>query len=262
MTPPSGTPLGRRHTLLRRPAPSRSRPPHADYTFDLLRPRNIYVVVLMTVVVFVTVTAGGWLSPSSGRSGVAPSGTPGASTPAGTPVPTPSPTAVAAATPGSSPTPLAAPTSTPSATPTPSATSTPSATPASTPTVAELAAAYLRAATVVNKANGAASATWDRSRKTLTDAKGLAKVYAAADLAFIRAVQKIPWFGDNKTLARRVLTPDNQRYVTCGSAIAANTWAAYNVSWNDVDAANMQASAASNELRIALGLPPVPLLGR
>jgi hypothetical protein len=44
--------------------------------------------------------------------------------------------------------------------------------------------------------------------------------------------------------------------------MASTTWAAYNVSWNEADAANRQAAAASNELRIALGLPPVPLLGR
>ncbi len=128
--------------------------------------------------------------------------------------------------------------------------------------VAQLAAAYKRAASEVNAANNAARAAWDRSAQTLTDATRLARAYAAADLAFIRAVQAIPWYGDFKALARRVLTPDNQRYVACGSAAASTTWAEYNVHANEADAANMQASAASNELRIALGLPPVPLLGR
>ncbi len=76
MTPPNGRPPGRRHTLLRATAPAPSRPPPAEHPFDLLRPRNIYAIVLMTAVVFLTVTAGGWLTPSSGPSGVAPTGTP------------------------------------------------------------------------------------------------------------------------------------------------------------------------------------------
>ena len=98
--------------------------------------------------------------------------------------------------------------------------------------------------------------------RTPTDAKRLARAYAAADLAFIRTVQAIPWYGDYKTLARRVLTPDNRRYVAHGRAMASTTWADYDVYQHEADSANMEASAASNELRIALGLPPVPLLGR
>lgn len=238
------------------PAPTPSRPPPAEDPFDLLRPRNIYAVVLMTAVLFLAVTAGGWLSQSSGPPAAAPTGPPAASTPSPTATPTPPSTPPAKPTPEPSPSPPAAATPIPSAAPTPSATSTP------TPTVAQLAAAYLKAATVINKANGASLATWDRSARTLTEAKRLAKAYAAAELPFIRAVQRIPWYGDYKALARRVLTPDNQRYVSCGLAMASTTWAAYNVSWNEADAANRQAAAASNELRIALGLPPVPLLGR
>ena len=107
-----------------------------------------------------------------------------------------------------------------------------------------------------------AFATWDKSAQTLTDAKRLAKACAAAELAFIRAVQKIPWYGDYKTLARRVLTLDNQRYVSYRSAMMSKTWVNYNVNWNEAHKANTQGSAASNELRIALGLPPVPQLGR
>ena len=107
----------------------------------------------------------------------------------------------------------------------PSAAPSPSATSAPIPSVAQLAAAYKQAATDVNEANGAARAAWDRSAQTLADAKRLARAYAAADLAFIRAVQAIPWYGDYKALARRVLTPDNQRYVACGSAAASTTWA-------------------------------------
>ena len=94
------------------------------------------------------------------------------------------------------------------------------------------------------------------------DAKLRAKACVAAELAFVRAVQRIPWYGDYKTLARRVLTPDNRRYVAHGRAMASTTWADYDLYENGADSANMDASAASNELRIALGLPPVPLLGR
>lgn len=230
------------------PAPSRSWPAPAKPPFDLLRPRNIYALVVVTVVVLLAVAGAGWLSQSSGSPAVAPTAPPAASTPAPTATPTPS-------------SPLAATTPTPS-TPLANATPTPSTTPAPTPTVTQLAAAYLKAATAVNKANDAAFATWERSAHTLTHAKRLAKACAAAELAFIRVVQKIPWYGDYKTLARRVLTPDNQRYVSCRAAMMSKTWVDYQVNWNEADKANTKASAASNELRIALGLPPVPHAGR
>jgi hypothetical protein len=231
------------------PAPSTSRLLPAGPAFDLLRARNIYAVVIVTVIVLLAVTAAGWFSQSSGSSAVAPTSPRAASTPAPTATPAPSPTPLAPATPA------------PSA-PVAVATPAPSATPAPTPTVAQLAAAYLKAATVVNKANGAASTTWDASGQTLTDAKRLATARAAAELAYIRAVQKIPWYGDSKTLARRVLTADNQQYVSYRSAMVSKTWVAFKVSRHEADTANRQASAASNELRIALGLPPVPDLGR
>jgi hypothetical protein len=75
-------------------------------------------------------------------------------------------------------------------------------------------------------------------------------------------VQAIPWYGDFKTLARRVLTPDNRRYVAYGLAMASTRRTECDVYQHEADTANTDASAASNELRIALGLPPVPLLGR
>ena len=137
-----------------------------------------------------------------------------------------------------------------------------SATPAPTPTVAQLAAAYLAAATSVNRANDAAIAAWQKSARTLMDARRLAKACGAAELTFIRAVQKIPWSGDSRNLARRVLTRDNQRYVSCRSAMVSRTWVDFNVDWSQADTANTEGSVAANELRIALGLPPVPDLGR
>ena len=235
------------------PAPPRMRRPPAKPVTDLLRPRNIYAVVIVTVVVFLAVTAAGWLSPSSKSPAVAPTSLLAAATPASTA--TPAPTATPAATPAPTATP-ALPFALPTATP------APSATPAPTPTVAQLAAAYLEAATEVNEANGAALATWQQSALTLMDAKRQAKACAAAELTFIRAVQEILWSGDSRNLARRVLTRDNQRYVSCRSAMVSRTWIDFNVNWGQADTANTEGSAAANELRIALGLPPVARLAR
>jgi hypothetical protein len=133
------------------------------------------------------------------------------------------------------------------------------ATPAPPPTVKQLAAGYLKVATAYNKANDKAWATWKKSAQTLTYAKRLARAYAGADLAFIRAVQKIPWYGDYKTLARRVLTYANQEYVSARLATISKTWADWNDNLDAADKASLKASAAANELRIALGLPPVPI---
>jgi hypothetical protein len=176
----------------------------------------------------------GRLSQPSGSLAIAPTGPPAALTPAPTATPTP-------------PTPLAA------------ATPTPSVAPAPTPTVEQLATAYLEAATAMHKARDTAGATWDKSVQTLTHAKRLARAYAAAELAFIRAVQAIPWFGDYKTLARRVLTPHNQAYVYYRSAMTSKTWLEWNNHVAEADKASVKAAAAANELRIALGLPPVPI---
>ena len=140
------------------------------------------------------------------------------------------------------------------ATPTP----TPSATPEPTPTVEQLAAAYLEAAAAANRASHNAWIRWDQSAQALTDAKRLAKAYAAAELAFIRALKKVPWYGDYGALARRVLTSENQIYVAHRSALRSKTW----VDWNDrmdrAHRAGLKRVRASNELRIALGLQPIP----
>ena len=186
----------------------------------------------------------GFLAACGGQTGSAP--------PASPPV---------AAANSASPSPDAA-TSTPAAaTPTPTASPTPvpSPTPAPTPTVKELAAAYLKAATTVNAATDKAWATYQKSGQTLADAKLLERTYAAADLVFIRAVQKIPWYGDTKALSRKVLTYDNLAYVSERAAAISNTVADLNANWAAADAASVKASGAANELRIALGLAPVPI---
>lgn len=128
--------------------------------------------------------------------------------------------------------------------------------------VAQLAGAYAQAAREINEATSAAHAAWDSSKQTLADAKRMAKAYATADLAFIRAVQAIPWYGDYKALARKVLTADNLQYVSHRAAMAATTWGALKAKRSEAESANAEASVAANELRIALGLPPVPLSGR
>jgi hypothetical protein len=87
----------------------------------------------------------------------------------------------------------------------------------------------------------------------------LARSYAANELVFIRAVQRIPWYGDSKALARKVLTYDNQAYVSYRSAAISTTWAEFNANFGAADAASTKASGAANELRIALGLAPVPI---
>ncbi len=133
----------------------------------------------------------------------------------------------------------------------------PPATPPPTPTVPQLGAAYLGAATIFNKANRTAFSTWESAARTLTDAKRLARAYAQAELAFIRAVQAIPWYGDGKALARRVLTIDNLRYVAYRSAEGAGSWIEYRVSSSQAAGWDLKGTAASNGVRIALGLPPV-----
>ena len=236
------------------PPPPRMRRPPAKPVTDLLRPRNIYAVVIVTVLVFLAVTAAGWLSPSSKSPAVAPTSLLAAASPAPRATPAP-PSATLAATPPPTATP-APPSAVPAATPLPTATPTP------TPSVAQLAAAYLEAATAVNEANGAALATWQQSARTLMDAKRQAMACGAAELVFIRAVQEIPWSGDSRNLARRVLTRDNQRYVSCRSAMVSRTWIDFNVNWGQAETADTEGSAAANELRIALGLPPVARLAR
>lgn len=211
----------------------------------------------MAAAVFAVLTVGGLLSQSPGQHAVDAVVAPTAS---------PTPLAVVTTTPAATPT-IAVVTPTPAATPAPTptvtvVTPTPAATPVPTPTVAQLAAAYRVAATAVNMANGTVSTTWDASARRLSDAKHLAAGRAAAELEFIRAVQKIRWYGDYKTLARKVLTLDNKQYVSYHSAMESKTWVAFKVNRSEAEKANMQASAASNELRIALGLPPVPDLGR
>lgn len=138
-------------------------------------------------------------------------------------------------------------------------TAVPSPTPAPTPTVKQLAAAFLKAATAVNKANDKAWAAYTKSQQTLAYAKRLASAYSKAQLTFIRAVNAIPWYGDYKAIARRLVTYSNEEYVYMRDAATATSWLEWNGAMADLDRVSGKRAGVSNELRLALGLPPVPI---
>jgi hypothetical protein len=56
-----------------------------------------------------------------------------------------------------------------------------------------------------------------------------------------------------------VLTYTNLAYVSERAAAISTTWADFNANWTDAGAASTKSSGAANELRIALGLAPVPI---
>jgi hypothetical protein len=171
------------------PSPSPSLPPAAKPPFDLLRARNVYAFVIVTVVVFLAVSAAGWLSQSSGSPAVAPTSPPAASRPAPIATLTSSPT-LTAATP--------TPTPTPAPTASPSPTATPSPAP-STPTIAQAARGYLALATTYEKAVEAAYRKYGRT-STLKAQKAYWGALATADAVFIAdrdvpAAHRPPAFG-------------------------------------------------------------------
>ena len=61
------------------------------------------------------------------------------------------------------------------------------------------------------------------------------------------------------TSAVRVILPGTHEF---GAAMESGTWVDFDVDWSQADTANTAGSVAANELRIALGLPPVPQMGR
>lgn len=150
-------------------------------------------------------------------------------------------------------------TSTPTPMPTPTPTATPTATPIPPPTKEELAAAYLKAATTYNTAADKAWKTFRKSPRTLTYVKRLDAAYAKAELAFIRAVQAIPWTADFKPIAGRLITCSNQEYVYDKSASKATTTSDVIRYENKATAQSEKCAGIANELRLALGLPPVPI---
>src|SRR5664280_382307 len=86
-----GRPRVRRETGTRADAPLSGRPA-VEVPVDLLGPRNIYAVVLVTVAVLLTASAAGWSPRSSTPPGAVPTGGVLASTSSPSATPTPAPT--------------------------------------------------------------------------------------------------------------------------------------------------------------------------
>jgi hypothetical protein len=147
------------------------------------------------------------------------------------------------------------------ATPTPTAAPNPSptVTPAPTPTTKDLAAAYLKAATIANKADDNALAAYTKSPKTLTYAKRYDAAVAKSSLVFIRTIQAIPWTPEFMPIARRLISCDNQTYVYAVIASKDKDSLSESTDWNKANAQSAKCSAIANELRLGLGLPPVPI---
>lgn len=135
----------------------------------------------------------------------------------------------------------------------------PAPSPSTPPTIEELASAYLHAATTSNKAFDAAIKTYNSSSKSLKPLRRLASAYTSIQLAFIRAVQSISWWGDAKGIARRLLTCDNEVYVYYASAAKEKTYSSMVADLNKGDAKSVRCSGIANELRLAIGLPPLPI---
>ena len=157
----------------------------------------------------------------------------------------------AAMTSSALPSPSLGPTATPSAEPSP--------TPVPTPTTKELASEYLRAATTANNASDAAAAIYTKSSQTFTDVKRYDLAWAKVELAFIRAVQAIRWTPPFKPIAQRLISCDNQSYVYSLIASKAKDSLTEVANYNKADAQSAKCSAIANELRLSLGLPPVPI---
>ena len=224
------------------PSPSPSRPPAAKPPFDLLRARNVYAFVIVTVVVFLAVSAAGWLSQSSGSPAVAPTSPPAASRPAPIATPTSSPTLTAAT-----------PTPTPAPTASPSPTATPSPAP-STPTIAQAARGYLALATTHKKAVEAAYRKYGRT-STLKAQKACWGALATAEAVFIADLKKIPFppevAGKVAALLDAVVVEQRREL----AAAKSTSIAALNANAASAEAASTVAADKAAILRDALGLP-------
>ena len=142
--------------------------------------------------------------------------------------------------------------------PTPTVTPTAAPTPPP-PTLSELGAAYLAAATKHNKSIDATWKAFSKTSKGLTATRKLASGYATATLTFIREVQAIAWWGDPKSIARRLLTCDNEAYVWYATAAKEKRLSPMVSDLNKGDAKSVKCAAAANELRISLDLAPIPI---
>ena len=126
-------------------------------------------------------------------------------------------------------------------------------------TKAQQAALYLKAATAANKAVDAASKTYMKSNQGLTAAKRELAALAKATLTFIRAMQQIPFTAEYRSIVNRLLRDHNQLYVRERNAATAQSWAEFTMWANRVVNQAATTTGDANELRLALGLPPVPI---
>jgi hypothetical protein len=143
--------------------------------------------------------------------------------------------------------------------PAPMPTAMPAPTPTAPPTFAELGAMYLTVATTRNRANDVAHKAYLKAPNTLKYWRIYGAAIAVADLAFLKSIQVIAWWGDTVTIERRLFTCNNVQYVD-DRAVATAT-SLYQASVLLTKAVNQSAScsAISNELRLTLGLAPVPI---
>jgi hypothetical protein len=131
--------------------------------------------------------------------------------------------------------------------------------PAGSPASSGDAPAYLKAATKWYKAAKKAEAVYEKSSQNLRATKRLFRGYAAVDLAFMRAACDIPWTGEPKPIARRLLSCWNKVYAYEAGASKAKSFSSLDVSADRADRQGAKCSGVANELRLELGLDPVPL---
>jgi hypothetical protein len=115
-------------------------------------------------------------------------------------------------------------------------------------------AAYLACADAYNKAAAGGTAT------TLKAAKALLKKAADAMGAFGKCVRGIAWTPAFQADVRAVLTTNSADQVTALVMASAKTWAVFDHYPALEQKQRLAASAAANQLRGDLGLPPPPVI--
>jgi hypothetical protein len=98
-----------------------------------------------------------------------------------------------------------------------------------------------------------------KSNQGLTAAKRELAALAKATLTFIRAMQQIPFTAEYRSIVNRLLRDHNQLYVRERNAATAQSWAEFTTWANRVVNQAATTTGDANELRLALGLPPVPI---
>jgi len=125
--------------------------------------------------------------------------------------------------------------------------------------------AYLGAA---GKVNAAWDSAWaerqlavENSYTESTDLEAITNYYSAgsvADLAFIKDLQAIEWSDSYSNTASRLISCMNELYVIERDVILRTNMQAAIDQANKADEKNQNCRGIANELRISLGLDPVP----